>query len=201
MLFLKFQCGVEFLRSFDFATHGSPVLIYLDPPYLMETRSQKTPLYDPEFADWFSHVELLDLILTLNANVMISGYDHPLYNEKLAAWRKTTFTGFARGGSRTECLWMNYAEPSELHDYRYLGSDYRERESIKKQQKRWVAKLRAMPLQKRYALMAAIEEVNARVTPEIPMAAAIAGNAKKERAIARGPVTFPGSFVTEDLMC
>jgi DNA adenine methylase len=136
-------------------------LIYLDPPYLMETRSNKSKRYDPEFSDWFSHEELLTFLLTLECNVMISGYDHPVYNERLAEWRKTSFTGFSRGGTRVETLWMNFEQPAELHDYRYLGKDYREREDIRRQQKRWIAKLEGMPPARRYALQAAIEEFNA----------------------------------------
>src|SRR5205085_1589711 len=98
------------------------------------------------------------LIRGLNANVMISGYDHPLYNGRLDGWRRHEFTGQTRGGARTEVVWMNYPEPVELHDYRYLGKDYREREDIQRQQKRWIAKLQDMPLQRRYALIQALQE-------------------------------------------
>ena len=32
----------------------------------------------------------------------------------------------------TEYLWCNYPAPMALHDYRYLGKDFRERERIKR---------------------------------------------------------------------
>jgi hypothetical protein len=37
------------------------------------------------------------------------------------------------GGPRTEWLWFNFPEPIALHDYRYLGTGFRERIKRKKQ--------------------------------------------------------------------
>jgi hypothetical protein len=54
---------------------------------------------------------------------------------------------------------MNYPEPVELHDYRYLGENFREREKITRQRKRWRARLLKMSSQQRYALMASIAEL------------------------------------------
>jgi hypothetical protein len=51
---------------------------------------------------------------------------------------------------------MNYDVPLELHDYRYLGSNFRERERIRRQQRRWAGKLARMKPLQRYALLAAI---------------------------------------------
>ena len=39
-------------------------------------------------------------------------------------------------GAGIEWLWMNYAEPAELHDLRYLGSNFREHERIKRKKTR-----------------------------------------------------------------
>lgn len=59
---------------------------------------------------------------------------------------------------------MNYPEPAELHDYRYLGADYREREQIKRKKLRWVRRLRAMPQLERYAVLAALQEASSSTT-------------------------------------
>jgi DNA adenine methylase len=161
-LFLSNQDGLKFLRNYIFQGDKANTLIYLDPPYLMETRSTKAKIYAEEFHTREKHTELLSFLLTLTltnrTNIMVSGYDHPLYNEMLSGWRKISFPGVSRGGPRTETIWMNYPEPAELHDYRYLGGDFREREQIKRQKQRWTAKLREMPVQRRYALLSAIEE-------------------------------------------
>ena len=39
-------------------------------------------------------------------------------------------------GMREEWVWFNYQKPIVLHDDRYLGSDFREREVIKRRQDR-----------------------------------------------------------------
>jgi DNA adenine methylase len=53
---------------------------------------------------------------------------------------------------------MNYPEPKALHDYRYLGEDFRQREKITRQQKRWRAKLGKMNRLQGFALLPTIAE-------------------------------------------
>jgi DNA adenine methylase len=160
-LFLERKDAMHGLRSFVFSGRRDDYLIYVDAPYLQESRSTRAKIYRHEFMTPIEHAELLEYLRSLPANVMISHYDHPLYNGTLRDWRRIEFKGVSRGGPRTEVVWMNYAEPAELHDYRYLGSNFREREQITRQKKRWLAKLAAMPLQRRYALLSAIEEFSA----------------------------------------
>jgi hypothetical protein len=62
------------------------------------------------------------------------------------------------GGPRTEWLWCNFPEPIALHDYRYLGVGFRERERIKRKKQRWTDRLHRLPLLERRALLAAIEQ-------------------------------------------
>lgn len=127
----------------------------------METRSAPRPIYEHEMSRQ-DHERLLRLIVRLPCMVMISGYWSDLYAEALAGWRTVNFQAQTRGGTTaTEWLWMNYPEPKRLHDYRYLGDDFRERERIKKKKRRWVAKLRKMPRLERYAILSAIEEFEA----------------------------------------
>lgn len=137
-------------------------LIYLDPPYLMDTRRSKGRIYHHEFSTEQEHGELLENLLTLDCMVAISGYYHDLYADLLKHWRCITFTGVTRGGGvATEYLWMNYREPLELHDYRYLGENFRKRQDINRQKTRWVQRLARMQPVQRHALMAAIDEFKA----------------------------------------
>lgn len=132
-------------------------LVYLDPPYLMSTRSSQRQLYQYELAERAEHLELLRLTKRLRCMVAISGYHSQLYVEQLAHWRTSSFWTVNRAGKRVqEWLWMNYPAPLELHDYRFLGKDFRERERIKRKKQRWTEKLRTMPDLERYALMEAI---------------------------------------------
>ena len=93
--------------------------------------------------------------------VMVSGYWTRMYAEKLQRWRSIHYEAMTRGGfTATEWLWMNFREPPELHEYTYLGEDFRERERIKRMTKRWVDRLQAMPLLQRQALLAALAQVD-----------------------------------------
>lgn len=147
-------------------THLSDdTLVYLDPPYLMETRSSQRQLYKYELPT-DQHIRLLELIQGLTCMVMISGYYSDLYQQYLGDWRTITYSAQTRGGrTATEYLWMNFPLPLELHDYRYLGCNYRERERIKRRQARWKNRLLKMDDQERHAILAAIEELRSVATP------------------------------------
>lgn len=167
--------ATRWLRAYPWA--GGEV-VYCDPPYLMETRSCQRALYGCEFATVEEHRALLTLLKQLPCPVALSGYWSALYAAELASWRSITFQTVKRSGElTTEWLWMNYPAPLELHDYRYLGQDFRERERIKRKRERWKARLRSLPELERHALFAAIAEVRAEQrppSPEVTMASAIA---------------------------
>lgn len=140
-------------------------LVYADPPYLLATRVKKK-MYAHELTDE-DHIRLLDVLKSLPCAVMISGYASPLYVKRLKGWRVVTFTAMTRGGKEAvEHLWMNFAEPKVLHDYQYLGADFRERERIKRKAARWKAKLDAMPaLERQAVLSAALADIAAQLPP------------------------------------
>jgi len=141
-------------------TYEPGTLVYCDPPYVMSTRRNQRPLYRYEFSD-DQHRELLRIVRTIPAMVMVSGYYSEIYAEALRDWRTITFQAVTRGGSlATEYLWCNFPEPQELHDYSFLGENFRERERIKRKVKRWQAKLEKMPMLERYALRSAIASLN-----------------------------------------
>jgi DNA adenine methylase len=91
--------------------------------------------------------------------VMISGYKSQLYMEFLKDWHTNFFQATTHHGTATEWIWMNYSLPEQLHDYRYLGDNFRERERIKKKTKRWILRLKKMPALERKALLSAIYPV------------------------------------------
>lgn len=156
-----FICGdaISFLGSYDFK---GDEFVYLDPPYLFETRKSKTR-YVYEFGDVEQHEALLSLLLRLPCKVAISGYLSSLYSSMLATWRVISWRVLTRGHTwATEYLWMNYSEPAQLHDYRYLGDNYREREKLAKMRRRWLARLERMPVIERYMLLSALESLSSK---------------------------------------
>ena len=147
--------AVNYLKSYKFTNNE---LIYCDPPYLRETRRRKRKFYKFEYS-FEQHVELLEVIKTLRCMVMISGYESDLYKEKLKGWHIHTFQAKTSVGVATEWLWMNYPPPSQLHDYRFLGDNFRQREGLKKKKENWVSRLKSMPVLERQALLLAIESM------------------------------------------
>lgn len=94
--------ALEVIRRFD----RENVFMYLDPPYVLETRHGKQYAFEMSDAD---HAKLLEAIYGTRAKVMISGYENALYEEYLAGWRKVVFPSkTAYGAKRIEAIWMNY---------------------------------------------------------------------------------------------
>lgn len=144
--------GLAFLKSYPFT---GAELVYCDPPYVHSTRS-RTDLYRYEMTDR-QHRALLRLLSRLPCKVMLSGYRSKLYADELESWDVVTFQAMTRAGKpATEFLWFNFPRPTALHDYRFLGADFRERERIKRKSQRWVARLHRMPTLERQALLAAL---------------------------------------------
>jgi DNA adenine methylase len=82
------------------------VLIYADPPYLLATRKNKR-MYKHEMTKE-QHIQLLEMLDEHPGPVLLSGYGHPIYDNRLKHWRRETKTVNAEGGvSRTEVLWIN----------------------------------------------------------------------------------------------
>jgi len=138
-------------------------VLYCDPPYLRSVRSCPRDYYRHEFASEAEHAKLLKILRALPCKVIISGYSSPLYARTLHGWRVVTFQTVNRRGSKvTECLWLNFPEPFALHDYRFLGRNFRERERIKRKKTRWLAKLSKMAMLERAAILDAVAVLIAR---------------------------------------
>lgn len=131
--------AIELLRSQKLC---SDTLVYCDPPYLSSTR-RKAKVYRFEYTR-AQHIELLDFLVQQKCMVMISGYDDFLYNNILKGWNKTQFNAQTQVGPRTETVWLNYPFPRKLHDSRYWGSGFRDRQNRKRRQERLHNKIEAM---------------------------------------------------------
>lgn len=95
------------------AHDGPNTLHYCDPPYIHSTRSGSSSStrknYRHEMTD-AEHVELLDFLKTLSGMVVLSGYEHPIYDTALEYWGRYEKIALADGArERTEVLWINPA--------------------------------------------------------------------------------------------
>lgn len=87
-------------------------LLYVDPPYLMATRSRTG--YRHEMHSEAEHRELADALAGCRSSVVLSGYHSALYDDLYDGWHTaeiSAFTGQANGGraggDRVEVLWSN----------------------------------------------------------------------------------------------
>ncbi len=126
------------------------VFFYVDPPYLLDSRKDNRPVYKHELSDEQHRDLIQQLSLFQSADIAISCYPNEMYqdwfwdHEHPREWRMIEFQSTTRHGMATEQLWMNYPPPKELHDYRYLGGDFRERERITRQKKRLLNKFKKL---------------------------------------------------------
>lgn len=139
---------------------GPSALVYADPPYLYSVRSQKRPLYKFEMGAEDEHAAMIELFRSLGCQVMISGYWSEFYDELLGdAWRSFWFAAYDRARNlRTEYVWCNFPEPTRLHDYQWLGENFRERERIGRKAARWVSRFQQLPVLERRRILAELEE-------------------------------------------
>lgn len=133
--------AIQFLEDYSF--DGSE-FVYLDPPYLKETRKSRNKyIYE---CDEKHHEKLIEVIKKMPCSVMISGYMSDLYRSELGSWATMAYITRDRSGDEVqENVWMNYPDPISLHDYRFVGSDFRERERIKRKHERLKNKIISLP--------------------------------------------------------
>jgi len=107
--------AMEVIDRFNYES----VFMYLDPPYILGTRSGKQYKYEMTDSE---HEDMLKLVLKSKAKIMISGYESDMYNNYLSGWHKEYFQSCAEHhGTRREVVWMNYE-----HNLQMSIADYPE---------------------------------------------------------------------------
>lgn len=92
------------IRAWD----SPDTLMYLDPPYLPETRGVGKD-YKFELTE-YDHARLLVTLRGLKSSIMISGYPNEMYRDLLEScgWKSLKHGAFADTGlPRTEAIWLN----------------------------------------------------------------------------------------------
>jgi DNA adenine methylase len=146
----------DYLAVFQFSGEE---LVFCDPPFHPSTRRRKNVYtFDYTVED---HERLLALLMNLPCKVMLSGYDNPLYDSTLAVWNQHTFAAKTHTGLRQETVWFNFEPPHHLHDSRYIGSNFRDRQCAKRRMQRLQNKFASMDPVERAAFMQWLHEAYA----------------------------------------
>ena len=105
---------IDLIKKYD----KEDTLFYLDPPYITETRKQKKS-YEHEMTDE-QHRELVEILLNVKGKVILSGYDHPIYDKLLdEGWKKVVLGDYSKRsqkfnsgnlGEGKEFVWINYSK-------------------------------------------------------------------------------------------
>lgn len=102
--------AIDSIKKFNYDN----VLMYLDPPYVMESRRDKRGQYKHEMTI-DDHAALLQVIKYSKAKIIISGYASALYDEELREWNRIELkSNDAQGKATTEVIWMNYDTPRQM---------------------------------------------------------------------------------------
>jgi DNA adenine methylase len=108
LLGVSLECRPALDVIADYGRHDG-VLLYVDPPYLGQTRSDGS--YAVEMSTPTEHTELAAALLQCRASVFLSGYPDPLYDNLYADWHRVEIpTATGQGGksdARTEVVWSN----------------------------------------------------------------------------------------------
>lgn len=102
--------AIEVIKAFN----NENVLLYLDPPYLPETRTTVSA-YEHEM-NTDDHIQLAETVGSFKGKVIISGYPSKLYNRLYGTWtcKKRAIANHASQQKskqhKTECIWMNFKE-------------------------------------------------------------------------------------------
>ncbi len=104
------------------------------------------------------HADLIKWAIetTQMSNVMIAISHYPckeydgLQNH---GFRKMTYRVATHNGPVDECLYMNYPEPDELHDYQFFGDDKIKRQAYKRKETGYIEKFQSMPVKERKGIL------------------------------------------------
>lgn len=100
---IEHQPAVKLLERYN----RKEVLVYADPPYIIETRTKRHYKYEMTIED---HIELLEVLDAHSGPVILSGYAHHVYDDRLKHWYRETLSVSAEAGAkRQEVLWINEA--------------------------------------------------------------------------------------------
>lgn len=95
------------------AHDGPDTLMFVDPPYVHDTRVMRSKGGYRHELDDAAHRQLIECLKAVDGMVVLCGYDSDVYTGALAGWERHTTEARISGGRgtslRTEVIWLNPA--------------------------------------------------------------------------------------------
>lgn len=136
-------------------------VFYLDPPYLKESRKSQKDIYAQEWTteDHYKFFEVVEILNSTGAKIIISHYDCDLYRETLEGWHTKEMQTMTRGGTAIEKIWMNYdITEMDLAITDHVGKNFTDRQRIDRRKKSFLSKLQKMPRHEKQAVLEHIKK-------------------------------------------
>ena len=102
--------ALDLIKKFNYDN----VLIYADPPYLLNTRGGKQYRHEMNEQE---HLDLLAVLSKHRGKIILSGYPSEMYDRELKGWNKIQKKSYNQNSDlRTEVLWCNFLVEPTLFD-------------------------------------------------------------------------------------
>jgi DNA adenine methylase len=106
----------DLIKKYD----SKDTLFYLDPPYVISSRRDKSKAYEHEMT-YEDHINLIEILKNAKGKWILSGYHNELYDRELSNYYskrvKITIKSTTNSKPRkyaTEVLWFNYEPPEQI---------------------------------------------------------------------------------------
>ena len=162
-------CAFEFIERFEWLLAGR-VVVFVDPPYVARTRRGGGEYGRYELSDAehkFLCFKLKQIAELYDVQVILSGYDNPIYREHLKGFHRIDYQTSTHAGVVTESLWLSRVA-AKPHWHTFYGRDRRHRRDLKVKADRWAANYISMDQGERMAVIAAMfrAEIEAEITAD-----------------------------------
>jgi hypothetical protein len=147
--------AIEVLRGLRL---DADTVLYADPPYHPDSR-RRSRVYRHDYTT-ADHECLLDCLTTLPCKVLLSGYPSRLYEHRLKDWSLHQFHARTRVDTREECVWFNFPKPDILHDDRYFGDGFRQRELIRRRRERLQRRIKTLSRSEQASLQSWLQDLS-----------------------------------------
>lgn len=119
-------------------------LVFINPPALEINKQPK--LINTDFTSQTEHETLLQKGVKFPTYVMVLATSNNQYDGILlkAGFTKIYLFNQSIENPKTDCIYINYPVPEQLHDYSFVGQNYRDRDNNKKFIKRTIKQLAEM---------------------------------------------------------